>query len=67
MVKGREDFYHSPTLFISETDKYPSAAANDKSCGVLGMNICTINHEVIQEGDTFYLGIFCRDDCNYDI
>ena len=47
MVKGTEDYYHSPNLYISTTHEKPSADRNDLSCGFLGVDICSIPHNKI--------------------
>jgi hypothetical protein len=44
MVDGREDFMHSPALFISFTDEYPDGFdKSDTVCGFEGVDFCTFN------------------------
>lgn len=52
MVKGREDFTHSPSLYISQNDTtVPSGyGADDYSCGNLGVDICAFPSKRLKIG-----------------
>lgn len=47
LVLGRRDFMHSPSLYVSDSIKYPSYETylngeNTIICGMLGVDICVI-------------------------
>lgn len=51
MVNGREDYSHSPALFYSLKNEFPSLQGNDDiSCGFNGHDFCVIPDSRVVEG-----------------
>jgi len=52
MVKGREDYTHSPSLYITKNEYHvPEGYSNDDySCGNLGADVCTFPSSKLRLG-----------------
>ena len=58
---------HSPSLYMSASNKYPDGYSDDDiNCGILGVEVCSIPQSKINSNTTYYLGIFCWSNCNLE-
>ncbi|KRX03419.1 DNA topoisomerase, type IA, core domain [Pseudocohnilembus persalinus] len=72
MVLGRRDYTYSPSLYLSAQEKTPSYQTyidteNTKMCGIYGVDVCQIPYEQIEEGQTYYLGVYCSKSCSFEV
>ena len=55
---------HAPALFVSTKNVYPEGLTDDDIyCSALGVNPCFIPDSKIQSNTTYYLWIFCFENC----
>jgi hypothetical protein len=52
-------------MYISKTNKNPGYSINDIYCGVFGVDMCTVPENLLVENETYYIGVYCMDDCNF--
>ena len=58
-----------PDIFISKgpLNTKPDETNNDYACSTYGKDTCSIHRNQITNYDIFYIGIRCKDDCDFAI
>ena len=56
-----------PDLYVSKSEKYPNESKHTWSSKRFGDETVSINRNLLEPKDVFYLGVHCKDKCNYII
>ncbi|CAK89337.1 unnamed protein product (macronuclear) [Paramecium tetraurelia] len=65
VLKALHDQSSFPSLYISKVNQYPTI--HDELCGNNGMDVCVIEEENLIANTTYYLGVYCMQDCDYEL
>ncbi|CAD8113371.1 unnamed protein product [Paramecium primaurelia] len=65
VLRALHDQSSYPSLYISKVNQYPTIY--DELCGNKGMDVCIIEEENLIANTTYYLGVYCLQDCDYEL
>ncbi|CAD8114915.1 unnamed protein product [Paramecium primaurelia] len=65
VLKALHDQSSFPSLYISKENQYPTIY--DELCGNKGMDVCVLEENKLIANTTYYLGVYCLQDCDYEL
>ncbi|CAD8211551.1 unnamed protein product [Paramecium octaurelia] len=65
VLKALHDQSSFPSLYISKENNHPTIY--DELCGNKGMDVCVIEEKDLIANMTYYLGVYCLQDCDYEL